>query len=131
MKQLSIENRSKISAFAKSGFSERQIVNKMLTDYGILTSKGTVHRVLMKEKHFGTIERKIGSGRLRKTSVRLDRQIVRLALKNRKQSLGTLSTDFEDLSGVKLSQRSIKNVLKLLALEFIAAEENLCFQRQI
>uniref|UniRef100_A0A915KBA6 Uncharacterized protein n=1 Tax=Romanomermis culicivorax TaxID=13658 RepID=A0A915KBA6_ROMCU len=105
---LSIKNRSKISAFAKSGLSEHQIIDRMSLEYGVKTLKSAIQRLLTKENAFGTLERKKGSGGLKKMNVRQDRQ---LALGTHRQSLGQLSADFECLSGVKLSQNSVKRHL--------------------
>uniref|UniRef100_A0A915JY04 Uncharacterized protein n=1 Tax=Romanomermis culicivorax TaxID=13658 RepID=A0A915JY04_ROMCU len=114
--------KDKIIAFAKSGLSENQIIDRMSLEYGVKTLKNGIQRLLTKENAFGTLERKKGSGGLKKMNVRQDRQ---LALGTHRQSLGQLSADFECLSGVKLSQSSVERHLAPVDLKnYIAAYDD-------
>lgn len=116
-KHLSIENRARISTFQLSGFSYRQIIDKMRHEFDVSVSIGAIHKLLKLEKLTGTLKRKKGPGAVPKTNRRMDRQLVRLSLKNRKQTLRSLSDDFEQLTAIKLSKKTISRRLRTAGLK--------------
>lgn len=109
--ELSMENRGKISALNTAGCSCRKIVDKMRKIYHVNVSKSTVGRLINNEKLRGTLANKPRSGRPRKTTIRIDRSLVRIALENRKNSLKTVSNNLNLAHGIKVSKQTISRRL--------------------
>lgn len=113
-KPLSTENSGKIIAFSTLGWSSRKISEKMNDEFGVAVTYRTVQNIVNRNKKSGSITRKKnpGSGRPKKTTVREDRVLKRLAFSNRKQSIRQLANSMNESTGIQLSKRTIRRRLK-------------------
>lgn len=83
----------------------------MRAEYGVTISTQTVGNVIERQNTRGTVKRKVGSGRKRKTTKQEDSILKRQALKSRKQSLGRVGDEFEQSTNIRLSKPTISSRL--------------------
>lgn len=109
---LSPETAAKIIVYAKENKTQREIVDLMAKEFGVEVNQSTVCRIVSRNDIHGTVKRKPGSGRPRKTTPRVDRTLKRLALSNRKQSFQQLSNSLHLSTGIRLTKPTISSRLK-------------------
>lgn len=107
---LSPEIRGRIIQLSRLGYSQRKTMEILKSDK-ITVGRMTISDLLKKERQTGTIARKKGSGRKRSTTEREDRLIKRIALENRKQSLGDIAKNFESQTTRKTSRWTVSRRL--------------------
>ena len=114
---LSDEHKGMVVAYHQCGMSQRKIVRTIRANGQSITQRG-VSKILAKFLNTGTVSRKVGSGRKRSTTVRDDRQLLRSAISNRKQTLTSLSTSFYTADGHRLSKQTISRRLNERGFRF-------------
>lgn len=112
MGQKSSEVRRLIVVDALNGVKYRQIAEK----YNI--SLAGIHKIVKKYKTDGNVERKLGSGRARKTTPQADRSIHRLALNNpsisSKSIVAELNLNVSRYTVInRLKEKGIKSLIRL------------------
>lgn len=105
----------KIIALSELGKSTRQILvdlKRMRSIGEKLPNQSTIVRILQKFRQYGTPKRLSGQGRKRKTTPRDDRRLLTIARTNRKTTLGSVSSEFAELTGISISQSTASRRLK-------------------
>ena len=74
-------------------------------------NRGTVSYIIKRYRERGTVENLPRSGRKKKTNVRIDRLLLRMAKTNRRQTLGDLTYKFKNSTPYKRSQRTVQRRL--------------------
>ena len=88
------------------GYFQRGIAKKLKI------SLCAVQNILKKKEETGKVADRQRSGRLRATSAREDRALVRLSLSNRRASSKLLKRDLEDCSATSISTRTVRSKKK-------------------
>ena len=88
------------------GYSFREIAGKI----GCGVTASGIRKLCKRFETTKSIETKLGRGRKRKTTPKTDRQIARLALKNRKASSGDINGILHE-AGVSVSNRTVRRRL--------------------
>lgn len=105
----------KIIQLHKSGLSSRKIEAELRRTKSIgdhVPPDRSIRNFLEKYQRTGSVKRLAGQGRPRKTDPRDDRQITRIAKTKRKSSLGSVASDFRNLSGISIGRNTVRRRLK-------------------
>lgn len=108
--QLSQENKAVIVALSERNVSFREIARQ------IGYNESSVRRFSNKYRQDHTLTRKIGTGLKRCTTVREDRELKRLSLRNRFETASELRADLQEATGAEVSVRTIQNRLNEMGL---------------
>jgi transposase len=74
-------------------------------------NRRTVSYIIKRYRERGTVQNLPRSGRKKKTNVRTDRLLLRMVKTNRRQTLGDLTSKFNNSTPYKLSQRTVQRRL--------------------
>lgn len=107
---LTLEEKAHIVALHKENVSNRDIACR------VGTNEWSVRNVLKNFRLHGSIARKAGSGRRKKTSPRDQRLIQGISLRNRFAHAGDVNRTFKDQTGKIVSDRTISRLLKGMGL---------------
>lgn len=103
--ELTPRKKAVIIALNNEGLSSRVISDRIGFNHS------TVSRLLQKFRQTGSVERTMGRGRKKASTVADDRFLVRLSLKNRRASSTVLKREWEESSGVNVTSRTVRNRL--------------------
>ncbi|GFY77969.1 putative transposase rhodnius neglectus [Trichonephila inaurata madagascariensis] len=103
--ELPISLREKIVSLRENGLSYREIGKK------VNVCLSTVRYIIKRHKERGYTSNNLRSGRPKKLSLRIKRNIIREASKNPFVSAITLANDIASTSGVQICAQSVRNVL--------------------
>ncbi|GFY75064.1 putative transposase rhodnius neglectus [Trichonephila inaurata madagascariensis] len=104
--ELPISLREKIVSLHENGLSYREIGKKVNVCFS------TVRYIIKRHKERGYTSNNLRSGRPKKLSLRIKRNIIREASKNPFVSAFTLANDVASTSGVQICAQSVRNVLR-------------------
>ena len=104
-RNLSVEERARVVALHDEGYSGRAIARKLkIRPY-------TVQEIIKKVEETGTVRDRPQSGRRTSTTPRQDRLLTHLSLLNRKATSRIIKRDFEDVTNVDISTRTVRRRL--------------------
>ncbi|GFY46043.1 hypothetical protein TNIN_17941 [Trichonephila inaurata madagascariensis] len=103
--ELPISLREKIVSLRENGLSYREIGKKVNVCFS------TVRYIIKRHKERGYTSNNLLSGRPKKLSLRIKRNIIREASKNPFVRAITLANDVASTSGVQICAQSVRNVL--------------------
>lgn len=94
----------------EDGLTQRQVAVRL----GV--SQSVIHRVVERFRETGAYHRRPGQGRPRATTPRQDRYLRTLTGRNRFHTAGQLQNSFEDATGVRISNQTVRNRLHAVGL---------------
>lgn len=100
-RELSVAMRAQIQVYHGLGWSQRKIAEN------VGCSLCGVQTTLKRFKETGSYETRKRSGRPRKTSARIDRDVVRSSLRNRRKTTVELAEELTSSSGISVSRRTV------------------------
>ena len=104
-KELSTDLKETIMGLDQEGYSACKIAEFLSLN------RRTVSYIIKLYREWGTVENLPRSGRKKKTNVRTDRLLLRMVKTNRRQTLGDLTSKFNNSTPYKLSQRKVQRRL--------------------
>ena len=104
-KELSTDLKETIMGLDQEGYSACKIAEFLSLN------RRTVSYIIKRYWEWGTVEKLPRSGRKKKTNVRTDRLLLRMVKTNRRQTLGDLTSKFNNSTPYKLSQRTVQRRL--------------------
>lgn len=104
-KELSTDLKETIMGLDQEGYSACKIAEFLSLN------RRTVSYIIKRYRERGTVENLPRSGRKKKTNVRTDRLLLRMVKTNRRQTLGDLTSKFNNSTPYKLSQRTVQRRL--------------------
>ena len=103
-KELSTDLKETIMGLDQEGYSACKIAEFLSLN------RRTVSYIIKRYRERGTVENLPRSGRKKKTNVRTDRLLLRMVKTNRRQTLGDLTSKFNNSTPCKLSQEQSRGV---------------------
>ena len=104
-REISTALREKVISFYKQGLSVRKVASRLDLVHT------TVQYIIQKYRKTATVVNTPGRGRKAKTTVRTDRYIRQLAMKNRKLSAKKIASEVQEATGTSLCPQSVRNRL--------------------
>jgi transposase len=101
-KELSTDLKETIIGLDQEGYSACKIAEFLSLN------RRTVSYIIKRYREWGTVENLPNSGRIKNMNLRTDRLLLRMVKTNRRQTLGDLTSKFNNTTSYKLSQRTVQ-----------------------